>query len=139
MNGIAIFGDQSQQARDLFATHNAVCFPPFSGNQRGGTMLTSAVTQVGMMVGVIALLFYVATRQPQNRRAIRRSSGDSLGAADTGYDDSDSGHHHGASGDHSGSGHSGSASDSSGGDSSGGGDAGGGDGVGGDGGGGGSD
>jgi hypothetical protein len=80
-------------------------------------------------VGVTALLCYVVTRQSQNRRVSRTSSGDSSWSADTGYDAGDSGHHHhGASADHSGSDHSGP---SGGGDSSGGGDAGGGDGGGG--------
>jgi hypothetical protein len=84
-------------------------------------MMTSAMTQAGMMVGVIALLCYVAMRPLQSRHANRQSAGDSSGAADMDYDGSHSGHHHGGSGD----------SDSSGGDSSDDGDAGGGGGDGG--------
>jgi hypothetical protein len=101
-------------------------------------MMTGAMMQVGVIVGVIALLFYMATRPPQNRRA-RRPSGASAWPDNTDFAVGDNGQHHGRSGDHSASGHSGN---SLGGDSPGGPDAGGGSGDsgggGGDGGGGGS-
>jgi hypothetical protein len=123
MNGIAIFGDQSQQPQGLFATHNAARFPTTAVEQ----MMTGAMMQVGIIVGVIALLFYLATRQPQNRRA-RRPSGASCWPDNTDYAVGDGGQHHGRGGDHSASGHSGGCGDSVGGDSPGGPDAGGGSG-----------
>jgi hypothetical protein len=104
-------------------------------------MMTGAMMQVGVIVGVIALLFYMATRPPQNRRA-RRPSGASAWPDNTDFAVGDNGQHHGRSGDHSASGYSGTSGDSFGGDSPGGPDAGGGSGDsgggGGDGGGGGS-
>jgi len=77
--------------------------------------MTEAMTQVGIIAGVTALLFYMATRPPQNRRA-GKASGDSAGAGDTGYAVGDSGHHHSGSGGDSASGHPGGFGDSSGGD-----------------------
>jgi hypothetical protein len=80
-----------------------------------------------IIVGVIALLFYMATRQPQNRHA-RRPSGAGAWPDNTDYVVGDLGQRHGRSGDHSASGHCGSVGDSFGGDSPGGPDAGGGSG-----------